>query len=136
MAQNPNVEQHAAIALNTDIGKAPIEGQALSDILKQCTDALIKRLGVMSARIWLLDDDHSTLALHAASGCAPHLNTPPNRIPLDQSHLERVVRDKKPMLSNSLQEDMGLPEIAKALNGGVSTVAKKVKQFGLKKEPE
>ena len=104
MTQNSNTEKYADTALSADIGKALVQEQALPDILKQCTDALVKRLGVMSAGIWLLDRNHKTLALQAASGGATH--TALSQIPLGQLHLEHVAKDKKPILSNSLHKEM------------------------------
>lgn len=109
MVKDPYTEDYATTALSADIGKALVQGQELPNVLKLCTDALVERLEIMSARIWLLEDDHTTLTIKAASGSLTSLHTPLNRISVHHSLLGHVVRDKKPVLSNSIHEDMGLP---------------------------
>ncbi len=57
-------------------------------------------------------------------------------IPLRNPGTKKVKLDKSTLRRLYVKEGKSTPEIAKAFNCGVSTVSKKVKQFGLKKEPE
>ena len=57
-------------------------------------------------------------------------------IPLRNPGSKKVKIDESTLRRLYVKEGKSMPEIAKAFNCAVATVAKRVKQFGLKKEPE
>jgi len=75
-------------------------------MLQQCAEHMVQHLDVVFARIWLLEDDPHLLILKASAGLYRNLEGRYSRVPISSSlKIGRMMLDRQPRLTNSLQED-------------------------------
>lgn len=81
-------------------------------ILQRCAEQIVAHLGVVFARIWLLeDDDPHVLILRASAGLYTNLHGRYSRVPVSTSlKIGRMVADRRPRLTNRLQEEGWIKE--------------------------
>lgn len=97
-------------ALVSEINAAFAPSDALCDSFQRCTQAIVDILDVASSRIWTLNDQTQVLELKASSGMYTHLDGPHCRIPVGQHEIGRIVRDRRPHLTNSLIGDPNISD--------------------------
>jgi PAS domain S-box-containing protein len=78
---------------------------SLGDILKNCAEAVVRNLNAAFARIWTLNDDQNMLELQASAGLYTHLDGAHSRIPIGSYKIGMLAAERKPHLTNSVQED-------------------------------
>lgn len=98
-------EQMRLSAVREEIGMALASKGSLRGTLHQCVDALVRHLDAAFARIWMLDGDGRTLELQASAGMYTHLDGRHSRIALGDLKIGRIAQEKKPHLTNDLQND-------------------------------
>jgi PAS domain S-box-containing protein len=106
-------ERHAALA--TRVSSAMSSALPLGEALRSCTDAMVEHLDATFARIWVLDRADQTLVLRASSGLYTHLDGPHGRVPVGKFKIGRIAAERRPHLTNDVQNDprIGDPEWAR-----------------------
>ena len=100
------LERERLATLATTISHILTTQQSLPVILQQCAEHMVQHLDVVFARIWLLEDDPHMLALKASAGLYRNLEGRYSRVPISSSlKIGRMMLDRQPRLTNSLQED-------------------------------
>ncbi|HVT07640.1 MAG TPA: PAS domain S-box protein [Polyangia bacterium] len=101
--------------LRADVGSALSLQQNIRTMLQDCCQAIVDRLRVSFARIWLVDDAGATLELNASAGKYTHTDGGHARVPVGALKIGRIAADRKPHLTNDVLNDpwVGNPEWAK-----------------------
>lgn len=92
-------------ALRSDIGFALAQSGDLSSMLTLCTEALVRHLNVAFARIWTLNRDENVLELQASAGMYGHINGAHSRVPVGSFKIGLIAAQRKPHLTNNVQND-------------------------------
>jgi PAS domain S-box-containing protein len=98
-------EQARLSAVRADIGMALARKDSLGEILCACTEAMVQHLDAAFARIWMLNSDSGELELQASAGMYTRLNGRYSRIPIGQIKIGLIAQDRKPQLTNDVQND-------------------------------
>ena len=77
----------------------------LGEILRGCTEAIVRRLDVAFARIWLLNKEENVLELQASAGMYTRLDGSYSRIPVGELKVGWIAREKKAHLTNDVLND-------------------------------
>jgi PAS domain S-box-containing protein len=106
---------HAAISERTrlagfreEIGLALAHGANLRGILQDCAEAMVRNLDAVFARIWILSSDGRELQLQASAGMYTRLDGSRSRIPFGQFKIGLIAQERKPHLTNDVQNDPGV----------------------------
>ena len=100
------LERERLATLATTISHILTTQQSLPVMLQQCAEHMVQHLDVVFARIWLLEDDPHLLILKASAGLYRNLEGRYSRVPISSSlKIGRMMLDRQPRLTNSLQED-------------------------------
>jgi PAS domain S-box-containing protein len=92
-------------ALGADIGVALTTTNTSTEMLRRCTEAIVKHLDAAFARIWTVDDAGQTLELQASSGIYTHTNGAHARVPVGKFKIGRIAEERKPHLTNDVVND-------------------------------
>jgi len=104
-----------AVALNAASG--------LRAMLQQCAELVVRNLEGAFARIWTLNETTQTLELEASAGCYTHLDGPHSRVKVGEYKIGLIAREKRPMLTNSVQSDPRVSDRAWAASEGMVAFA-------------
>ncbi|MDQ3650346.1 MAG: PAS domain S-box protein [Acidobacteriota bacterium] len=96
-------------ALSADVGVAFTADGSLKDMLRECTEALVRHLHAAFARVWTLDEAGKVLELQASSGMYTHLDGPHARVPVGKFKIGLIAEQRQPHLTNSV---IGDPRVA------------------------
>jgi PAS domain S-box-containing protein len=107
-------EQLRLAQLNMDVSIALTRELSLQEMLKHCAAALVKNLGAERACIWTLDEQEKVLELQADAGVPIENRVEHMRIPLQSKLIGEIVQTKRPILTNSLLDDIA-PEGREAI---------------------
>lgn len=107
-AEEALAQETRIVTLRAEVGAALIAPGTLRQGLQKCTDALVARTGVAFARVWTLVSPAPNLVLEASSGLNTHLDGPHGSEPLGESKIGRIAQQRRPHLSNDVQND---PEV-------------------------
>ncbi|MEO7735145.1 MAG: PAS domain-containing protein, partial [Kofleriaceae bacterium] len=110
-------------ALRADVGAALALKQSVADMLRQTTEALVRRLGLAFARIWTLNSETKMLELRASAGMYVHLDGPHGRVPLGKFKIGRIAEALAPHLSNDVVHDPWVGDPAWAAANGIVAFA-------------
>ncbi len=110
-------------ALGASVGQAVIGTGNLREILQQCAHALWNYTDAALVCIWTLDDSEQMLELQASAGMYTHLDGPHDRVPVGQSKIGSIVRDRKPHLTNDVPNDPGMDDLVWARHEGLRSFA-------------
>jgi two-component system NtrC family sensor kinase len=78
---------------------------SLNGILHTCAEAMVRHLDAAFARIWTLTSDGLQLELQASAGMYTRLDGRYKRIPVGQLKIGLIARERKPHLTNEVQND-------------------------------
>jgi PAS domain S-box-containing protein len=98
-------ERHRLANLGVEVGSALVQGDSLPEILRLCSEALVRHLQGAFARIWTLDETGETLLLQASAGEYTHINGPHSRVRVGDYKIGLIARDRRPHLTNSAIDD-------------------------------
>ena len=102
---NERKEKEQLIQLGAKISQSLTIGGTLRKTLKSITDALVEDLNVVFARIWVVDETENVLRLQASSGLYTHIKGAHEFLPIGgDTKISRVVYEKRPQMSNSIQD--------------------------------
>ncbi len=110
------LEERAKLAaFGSDVGLALSTSHTLEQILKSCTDAMVKHLDAAFARIWFLNPEENILELKASSGLYTHLDGDHSRVPIGKLKIGLIAQEKSPHVTNNvlLDERVGDKEWAR-----------------------
>jgi PAS domain S-box-containing protein len=109
--------------LNAEVAVALNAGDELQPMLRRCSELMVQHLDVAFARIWTLNAATQTLELQASAGCYTHLDGPHSRVQVGQYKIGLIAREKKPLLTNSVQSDLRISDQAWAAREGMVSFA-------------
>ncbi|MBN9519798.1 response regulator, partial [bacterium] len=92
-------------SLREDVLSTFLEAGSLPAILGRATDAVVRHLGAAFARIWTLNESEATLELQASAGLYTHLDGPHARVPVGRFKIGLIAEERKPHLTNDVQND-------------------------------
>jgi PAS domain S-box-containing protein len=109
--------------LNAEVAVALNTGTELQPMLQRCAELLVQHLDVAFARVWTLNPVTQILELQSSAGCYRHLDGPHSRVKVGQFKIGLIARDKKPLLTNSVQTDPRISDRAWAKQEGMVSFA-------------
>ena len=104
------LERERLALLNSDISHALIQNNSLQDILRACTEAVVRHLDAAFARVWTLNKENNVLELQISSGLYTHLDGQHSRIPIGKFKIGLIAEERKPHLTNSVVGDALISE--------------------------
>ncbi|UKO96251.1 PAS domain S-box protein [Nostoc sp. UHCC 0870] len=81
------------------------QSSTLQEMMRHCTEALVKNLDAAFARIWLLNPQNNVLELQVSSGIYTHIDGQHRSVPLGQFKIGLIAQAGQPYLTNSVQDD-------------------------------
>jgi len=88
-----------------DVLAAMVSEASLVELLQRCAEALVKRLDMAFARVWLLDDAGETLELQASAGLYTHLDGGHARVAVGAFKIGWIAEHRVPHLTNDVLGD-------------------------------
>ena len=117
------VERNRMLELDVEVATVINHNETIQEILRGCTDALVRHLDAAFARIWRLDEQHEVLQLCASSGLYTHLDGPHSRVPIGKYKIGLIAAERKPILTNSVIGDPRVPDQEWAMREGMVAFA-------------
>ncbi|HEY0790451.1 MAG TPA: PAS domain-containing protein [Chthoniobacterales bacterium] len=90
---------HAAFSLGT--------ASALSTMLQRSAEAFVLHLDAAFARLWTLNERQNVLELQASAGLCTRLEGKDARVALGERSIGLIAQERKPYLTNDVQNDAG-----------------------------
>jgi PAS domain S-box-containing protein len=106
-----------------DVGTALASGGPLDATMTRCCQAAVDHLGAAFARVWVIDDDASTLVLTASAGCYTHLDGPHSRVPVGQFKIGQIAAERRAHRTNQVVGDARVHDQAWAVREGMVAFA-------------
>jgi signal transduction histidine kinase/DNA-binding response OmpR family regulator/PAS domain-containing protein/HPt (histidine-containing phosphotransfer) domain-containing protein len=102
-------------ALTADVSLSLTTEDSLSGMLRQCADSIVRHMHADYARIWTVNPSDDMLELQASAGLYSRVNGDHRRLPVGKFKIGMIAKDRKPYLTNSVQDDsrLGIPEWAR-----------------------
>jgi PAS domain S-box-containing protein len=91
--------------VRADVSTAFSQPIHLGEILRGCTEAIVRHLDAAFARIWTLSKDESMLELQASAGMYTRLDGSYSRIPVGDLKVGSIAREKKAHFTNDVMND-------------------------------
>jgi len=91
--------------VRADVSAAFSKPTHLAEILRGCTEAIVRHLDAAFARIWMLNKDESMLELQASAGMYTRLDGSYSRIPVGDLKVGWIAKEKKAHLTNDVLND-------------------------------
>jgi len=109
--------------LLADVLAAMVSEATMAELLQRCAEALVKRLDMAFARVWLLDAEGETLVLQASAGLYTHLDGGHARIPVGAFKIGWIADQRTPHLTNDVLADPRVSNHDWALREGMVAFA-------------
>ncbi len=110
-------------AFRLDVSIALTERTTLSTMLQRCTEAMVHHLHATFARIWTLAPGEDVLVLRASAGIYIHLNGSHAHIAIGTLKIGRIAQERRPYLTNNVQNDPQISDRAWARSEGMVSFA-------------
>jgi PAS domain S-box-containing protein len=100
--------------MRVDVGTALSVQRDVRGMLQACCEAIVSKLPVALARIWLVDESTETLELQASAGQYAHPGGGDAGVPVGAMAIGRIAAQRRPHLTNDVANDpwLGDPEWA------------------------
>jgi len=115
--------ENSHTALRADIGTALSHKAGIAEMLRECTEALVRHLGVALAQIWTLNDATNTLELEASAGRYAHRDGPHGRVAVGALTIGRIAERLAPHVTNDVVHDPEVGDPAWAARTGMVAFA-------------
>ena len=122
-AEEAQAERTRMAALGADIGVALTQGDSLRDMLRRCTETLVRHLDAAFARVWTINEADTVLELQASSGIYTHLDGPHSRVPIGKFKIGLIAGERRPHLTNSVIGDLRVSDQEWAQSEGMVAFA-------------
>ena len=119
LAEEMVAEKAKVMTFDAEVSSAFIQHGDIHEILKYCTDSMVKNLDAAFARIWTLNPEEKVLELQASSGMYTHLDGPHSRVPVGKFKIGLIAAEKKPHLTNAVVGDARVGDQAWAAREGM-----------------
>ncbi len=101
-----NLAERVMLAeLSADIGYSLAKQGDLRSILNACAEALVRRLDVAFARIWMLNAAENVLELQASAGMYTRIDGSHSRVPVGKFKIGLIAEERKPHITNAVIGD-------------------------------
>ena len=110
-------------AVRADVSAAFTRPTHLREILRGCTEAIVRDLDAAFARIWTLNTDENMLVLQASSGMYTRLDGSYSRIPVGELKVGLIAREKKAHFTNDVMHDPRVSDKRWARDNGMVAFA-------------
>ena len=107
VAEELRAEKAREVALRADVSMA-FGKINLREMLRDCTEAMVRHLDAAFARIWTVNKAGDVLELQASSGMYTNIDGTYSRLPIGELVIGRIAQQRKPYLNNDVPND---PEI-------------------------
>ena len=94
-------------AMYSDIGAALVQSQDFPSMMQSSAEAILRGVGSVFSRIWIVEPGTDTLVLCASAGLYTHVNGPHARINVGERKLGRIAASRQPLETNLLESDQG-----------------------------
>ena len=91
--------------VRAEIAMALASKGTLKQILRRCAETMVRHLGAAFARIWTLQSGSAELELEASAGMYTRLDGRFSRISVGELKVGLIARERKPLLTNDVQND-------------------------------
>jgi PAS domain S-box-containing protein len=98
-------ERSQLAVLGADVGTALTRGGTLAEMLRGCSEAIVRQLDAAFARVWTLNARENMLELQASAGMYTHLNGLHGRVPVGKFKIGLIAEERKPHLTNQVVGD-------------------------------
>ncbi|EGK84664.1 PAS domain S-box protein [Microcoleus vaginatus PCC 9802] len=105
IAEQALAEQLKLSVFTADVGIALTQNQTLLATLQYCADAVVRHLDAAFARIWTLNEEENVLEMEASAGIYTGIDGAYTRIPVGEFKIGLIALERKPHITNSVQED-------------------------------
>jgi len=107
--------RQAAMRADIQLAFSDATESGLQTVLQRSAEAVVRHLDAAFARIWTLNEQENMLELQASAGQYIHLDGEHARIPVGELKIGLIARERKPHLTNDVQNDdrISHPEWAK-----------------------
>ncbi|MEG4348838.1 PAS domain S-box protein [Microcoleus sp. LAD1_D5] len=105
IAEQALAEQLKLSVFTADVGIALTQNQTLLATLQYCADAVVRHLDAAFARIWTLNEEENVLELEASAGIYTGIDGAYTRIAVGEFKIGLIALERKPHITNSVQED-------------------------------
>jgi PAS domain S-box-containing protein len=109
--------------VRADVSAAFSKPTHLREILRGCTEAIVRHLDAAFARIWMLNKDESMLELQASAGMYTRLDGSYSRIPVGDLKVGWIAQEKKAHLTNEVMNDPRVKDKGWAQDNGMVAFA-------------
>ncbi len=103
-------ERTRLAAVRGEVGMALARQDDLRGILHVCAEAMVRHLDAAFARIWTFNGEARELELQASAGRYTRLDGRYSRIPLGEIKIGLIAQERKPYLTNDVQNDPRISE--------------------------
>jgi len=122
-AEEIRTAQACQAGVRADVSAALSKPADSGEILRGCTEAIVRHLDAAFARIWTLNKEKNMLELQASAGMYTHLDGPHSRIQVGKLKIGLIAAEKKPHLTNDVVNDPRVSDKAWARNEGIVSFA-------------
>ena len=109
--------------VRADVNAAFSKATRLGEILRGCTEAIVRHLDAAFARIWMMNKDEGMLELQASAGMYTRLDGSYSRIPVGDLKVGWIAREKKAHLTNDVMNDPRVNDKGWAQSNGMVAFA-------------
>lgn len=110
-------------ALRAEVSDVLAKLDTLRGMLQGCAEALVHRLDVAFARIWVLRKGSTILELEASAGLYTHLDGPHGRVRVGELKIGLIAQERRPHLTNDVLTDPRVSDKAWAEREGMIAFA-------------
>lgn len=98
-------EQARLAEMSAEVGIALTSKNDLRDMLRPCVESIVRNLHAAFAGIWTLSPSENVLELQASAGAHTHIEDAHDRIPVGQYMIGLLAEERRPYLTNDVQND-------------------------------
>ena len=109
--------------VRADVSAAFSKPTHLGEILRGCTEAIVRHLDAAFARIWMMSQDEGMLELQASAGMYTRLDGSYSRIPIGDLKVGWIAQKKKAHLTNDVMNDPRVNDKGWARHNGIVAFA-------------
>ncbi len=122
-ARQELAEQDHLVALSSRVAIALTTGNTFPETLRRAAEIIVESLDAAFVRIWTLNEEQDVLELRASAGMYTHLDGPHGRVPVGRFKIGRIAEERKPHLTNTVQEDSWVSDQSWARREGMVAFA-------------